>query len=223
MAKLCNKCGKIKEMEEFGLDKNSPDGRRYECKKCRSLHEEHLYHKSKDRYQKRIKEYKDKNREKVRACGRKYYQDNKQKYSDYKRDNIDRVRIWAARHRDKFKKKYPDYYKEYFCKRRKIDYTFRITCNLRARLNSALHGRNKSNRTKEIIGCPIGNLMRHLESKFLPGMSWDNYGEWHIDHIIPCSTFDLSNEEEQKKCFNFSNLQPLWATDNLRKGNKVIV
>jgi hypothetical protein len=61
-----------------------------------------------------------------------------------------------------------------------------------------------------------------MESLFLEGMSWDNYGKWHIDHIRPCSSFDLSDTEQQKICFNYKNLQPLWAEDNLRKGAKVI-
>jgi hypothetical protein len=57
---------------------------------------------------------------------------------------------------------------------------------------------------------------------FTEGMSWDNYGEWHIDHILPCSSFDLADIEQQKICFNYKNLQPLWAEDNLRKGAKII-
>ena len=67
------------------------------------------------------------------------------------------------------------------------------------------------------------DLKIHLQEKWLPGMSWENYGYygWHIDHIIPCSKFDLSKLEEQKKCFHFTNLQPLWAADNIKKSNKV--
>jgi hypothetical protein len=63
--------------------------------------------------------------------------------------------------------------------------------------------------------------MEFLEKKFLPGMNWENYGEWHIDHIVPCSSFDLSKSEQQKICFNYSNLQPLWAADNIRKSDSI--
>jgi hypothetical protein len=75
----------------------------------------------------------------------------------------------------------------------------------------------------ELLGCTIDFFKNHLESKFVEGMSWQNYGKgWHIDHIIPCVSFDLSKPEEQRKCFHFSNLQPLWAVDNIRKGTKIV-
>jgi hypothetical protein len=72
----------------------------------------------------------------------------------------------------------------------------------------------------ELIGCNIKFLKKYLKKQFKSGMSWSNYGKWHIDHIIPCIKFDLRKESEQRKCFNYSNLQPLWAEDNRRKGNK---
>ena len=72
------------------------------------------------------------------------------------------------------------------------------------------------------MGCTIKELKQHLESKFVDGMTWDNRSEWHIDHKIPCSSFDLSKKEEQQKCFHYNNLQPLWAIDNLKKSNKIL-
>jgi hypothetical protein len=77
-----------------------------------------------------------------------------------------------------------------------------------------------------LLGCTLNELKNHMENKFLPGMTWQNHGygdnKWHIDHIIPCDSFDLSKEEEQRKCFHYSNLQPLWQHDNLSKSNKII-
>jgi len=70
----------------------------------------------------------------------------------------------------------------------------------------------------KLVGCSIDFLKQHLENKFKPGMSWKNYGKWHIDHIRPCASFDLRKPAEQKKCFHYSNLQPLWAKENLVKG-----
>jgi hypothetical protein len=71
------------------------------------------------------------------------------------------------------------------------------------------------------LGCSIPFLKNHLESKFLSGMSWDNHGEWHIDHIVPCAYFDLTKKESQLICFNYANLQPLWAGDNIAKRDKL--
>ena len=71
-----------------------------------------------------------------------------------------------------------------------------------------------------LLGCEIDYLMYHLQERFKPGMSWDNYGDWHIDHIKPCAKFNLSDPRQQLKCFNYKNLQPLWAEDNLSKGAK---
>jgi len=95
----------------------------------------------------------------------------------------------------------------------------RIKNSLRSRLYAFVKGKN-ANSSFEFVGCSIDELKKHLSSQFTEGMSWKNYGEWHIDHIKPCSSFDLSIEEQQHKCFHYSNLQPLWAKDNLKKGAK---
>jgi hypothetical protein len=87
-------------------------------------------------------------------------------------------------------------------------------------MRQALHKAKKSESTIELTGCTIDELRVHLSSLFLPGMTWDNYGKygWHIDHVKPCAAFDLTDPEQQKECFNYTNLQPLWAVDNLKKG-----
>ena len=81
---------------------------------------------------------------------------------------------------------------------------------------------NKSQKTLNLLGCDIPFLWEYLEKKFKPGMSKENYGEWHIDHIIPCAKFDLSDPKQQEKCFHYTNLQPLWARENLQKGSKIL-
>ena len=80
------------------------------------------------------------------------------------------------------------------------------------------NGARKTKATFELLEeCSTDELNKHLESLFQQGMSWDNYGEWHIDHIRPCASFDLTDFEQQKQCFHYSNLQPLWAADNFAK------
>lgn len=96
---------------------------------------------------------------------------------------------------------------------------------LRARISTIIRqkmqGKRKAGSAVKDLGCTLMELMDHLESKFQDGMNWENYGEWHIDHIKPLSMFDLTNEEDFKIAVHYKNLQPLWAIDNLKKSNKV--
>lgn len=91
----------------------------------------------------------------------------------------------------------------------------RVRCRLWGALNNQLKKKNR--RTLEYLGCSIEFLMGWLESQFVDGMSWERRGEIHIDHIIPCNTFDFNNEEEVYKCFHYTNLRPLWSKDNLSR------
>lgn len=94
-----------------------------------------------------------------------------------------------------------------------------ITVNLRRRMNKALRGELKVATTKEFVGCSMNTLREHLENQFQEGMSWDNYGEWHIDHRRPCASFNLALENEQKMCFHYTNLQPMWGAENISKND----
>jgi hypothetical protein len=75
----------------------------------------------------------------------------------------------------------------------------------------------KSGSSRELLGCSISEVRKHLEAQFATGMTWANHGKWHIDHIRPCCTFDLSNPAQQRACFHYTNLRPLWAHDNLSR------
>ena len=104
----------------------------------------------------------------------------------------------------------------------KNNINFRLTKNLRSRLYHAIKDDLKSGSAIESLGCSLEQLKKYLESKFQPGMSWDNYSYtvWHIDHIIPLSSFNLTDIEELKKACHYTNLQPLWTIENLKKSNK---
>lgn len=93
---------------------------------------------------------------------------------------------------------------------------------IRNRVRIALKKNVKSGNTIELLGCSIADLKRHIESQFVVGMTWKNHGEWHIDHIRPLSSFDLSKPSQQKIACNFKNLKPLWAKENLKKGSKSV-
>lgn len=106
--------------------------------------------------------------------------------------------------------------------RRKKDINYKILTCLTSRIDFVLRLNRQTKKTMELLGCDINSFKKYLESKFQSGMNWENYGfyGWHIDHIKPCSSFDLSNPKEQIKCFHYTNLQPLWAKDNLTKHAK---
>jgi hypothetical protein len=116
--------------------------------------------------------------------------------------------------------------KERTKRRMKSDINYRMRCKLRRRIANALKhvSADKHFNTMELIGCTVQEARAYIESKWLSGMSWDNHSTngWHIDHIMPCAAFDLSIPEQQKRCFHYTNLQPLWAYDNLSKGDRII-
>lgn len=105
--------------------------------------------------------------------------------------------------------------------RRQQDPNYKLRIQLRNRINTAIARAAvfKSGRSAELLGCTIAHARAHLEAQFKPGMTWENYGpEWHVDHIRPCASFDLSDPAQQRACFHYTNLQPMWAAENLSKG-----
>ena len=100
---------------------------------------------------------------------------------------------------------------------RKNNIQVRLKNSLSTRLRQTLKGNTKSLSTIFLVGCEIDYLMYHIQNQFTHNISWDNYGLWHIDHIKPCAKFDLNKKSEQLKCFNYKNLQPLWAIKTYEK------
>lgn len=140
------------------------------------------------------------------------------------RHRTDQVRAREFAYRERTKDARRAYRRQWQANRMATDSSFHLRSNLASLINVAIRKQFgvKANRTNDLIGCTITKLRQHLEAKFSDGMSWDNYGKhgWHIDHIRPCASFDLSDPEQQRQCFHYTNLQPLWAADNIRKGAK---
>ena len=135
------------------------------------------------------------------------------------KDRIARQKKYYLKNKEKVKKRNLNYYNN----KRKTNNTFRLTINLRRRVNGAIKLHNKSANTMILLGIPnIEFLWKHLESTFKLGMTRENYGKWEIDHINPCSSFDLSIPEEQHKCFHYTNLQALWSEENRSKSDKIV-
>jgi hypothetical protein len=112
--------------------------------------------------------------------------------------------------------------RKYKATRSKGDVNFKLRGILRGRLNKALRGSYKAGSAVKDLGCSISELKTYIESQFQPGMTWESFGKagWHLDHIRPLASFDLTDPKQLKQACHYTNLQPLWAADNLRKGSK---
>lgn len=234
--RVCKHCGTEKDRSEFQLACKGKYTQPY-CKVCDAERKRVYSVKNREKLRQSRKEYYAKNKETLLAKERERVRKKpkikreRKKLSEEeiklrKRENDKRFR---ERNADKLREKKREYNKRIGNQRKKehqkrmmqnID--FRIKKNLRGRVYVALKRGVKSTPTMELLGCTIDEFKSHFESLFTEGMSWDKYmeGGIHIDHKIPCISFDLTKEEEQKKCFHYTNLQPLWAIDNLKKGTK---
>lgn len=238
-SKKCTKCEEIKPLDEFCKHKGNKDGHSYWCKECRKkpikpklceiCGEEFKVNSNFQKYCEKCskivnKKYYEDNKEKIKEYKKKYKQNNKEKIKKYKKEwyqrNKEYIKKCRKEYYEKNKNKINKFAKKYISKKRKKDINFRITDSLRHRVYMALKNNWKSATTAELVGCSVEYLKKYIESLFKKGMTWDNYGKWHIDHIRPCASFDLSKESEQRKCFNYKNLQPLWASENIKKSNK---
>lgn len=130
--------------------------------------------------------------------------------------------INAKRRTEEFRAKWRAYHAEWARNERASNVNYRLARALRFRVWRALKGLRKEAPTLELLGCTLEELRAYLESKFRDGMSWENYGQpgWEIDHIRPCASFDLSDIEQLRQCFHYSNLQPLWGVENWAKGHR---
>jgi len=138
----------------------------------------------------------------------------------YKQNNREKCNA-SARKREKR----PEFKKKRRASRKKryhSDPQYKLTRRLRARLRHALKGKLKSASTMKLLGCSYSHAQNHLEKQFISGMTWENQGKWHVDHMMPCASFDLSCPEHQRRCFHYTNLQPMWGKENKSKGDKII-
>jgi hypothetical protein len=233
--KTCINCNNKLPLVNFSLTIKSNDGYQAKCKLCVNAYNKEYYLVNKEKIKNSCKMYKSKNLNEIKKKNKDYAIKNKDKMLQYKKtyykNNIEKYKQYGI---DNRKRLNANSLKLVLYKL-KTDPMYRLKFNLRVRITMAfkLKKATKCKKSEELLGCSIKLAKEHLESKFLPTMTWENYGKyWHIDHIVPCASFDLSIEEEQKKCFHYTNLQPLFAVTqiingieyigNLNKGDKLL-
>jgi hypothetical protein len=188
--KVCNVCNITKDFNLFAKNGNYSDGHKRTCKQCCNEHNKLYYKTNKDKITRQHHEYYTKNKEKTHARTKRYRLHNNERTKE-----IHRTRMI-------------------------YDVQYILKKLLRSRLNRVMKGVSKADTTLALLGITLDEFKIHLESQFKAGMTWENQGKWHIDHIKPCAAFDLTDIPQQKQCFHYTNLQPLWAVDNLKKGSK---
>lgn len=195
--KQCNICNEIKESDQFY-------GKMTRCKSCHKQWRKKHYKDNSEKVKAQVKQYDSENRENQLARLKKYF--------DRLRQSEDFINYYYSKEAKKVRS-------EYIKGRRKNDKLFFLKDRLRGRTRKALHGKRKSKKFHQYIGCTVEFLASHIESKFTDGMSWENKDKWHIDHIIPLSS--AKTEEEIYMLCHYTNLQPLWAIDNIKKRDKI--
>lgn len=195
------------------------------CTVCAALTHKKYYLKDAVKHRKVALQYREDHLEERKAYDKKYYTAHKGQKHEY---NISLRRAkYRAEHRDELREKqrlYRKDHKEMLVQKRTkklaTNPVFKLGCTLRARLRLALRNEQKAGSAVHDLGCTTAELKTYLESKFQPGMTWDNWsrGGWHVDHIKPLSSFDLSDRQQFLEACHYTNLQPLWAEENLSKG-----
>jgi hypothetical protein len=205
--KICKKCLIEKPVGEMVKRSNSSGGYRPLCKSCYNHYKKEKYKQDSSGVKETLRKYKEKNPNYLKE----YRKENREKL-------LQQMKGYYQKNSEKLKEDMKNYQRE----RKKTDILFNIQSRMRCRLYHFLDkkGVTKKSKTFEIIGCSPEFLKEYLEKQFKGGMCWDNRNEWHIDHIIPLSS--AKTEEDIYRLSYYTNLQPLWTEDNIRKGNKIL-
>jgi hypothetical protein len=208
-------------LDNFSKDSKGKFGVKSRCKVCTSHYSKEYQLNNVDK----IQQYYINNKEHVNKQSKQHYALNREKLLEkqiqYGKDNPEVRRKATA----KYLKLNPEYYNSYRKQRYNNDPQFKLRIILGNRLNEVLK-KNKTYKTSNIItllGCSLDEVKEYLEKQFTADMNWENHGiYWEVDHILPCDSFDLSDIEQQKQCFHYTNLQPLIKRDNRIKSNKIM-
>ncbi len=232
--RYCAKCGIEKTKENAGRDSHHKDGFNSFCKACKNQRGKESYCRHKDRINKKRTEKRHLDIETARAYGKRWRANNKAKLREINRlrraNNLEKVRAEAAKsqrknreHRNEYKRKWREENKDRI--KAMMPFSQKISLGISARIRNCIYGKKNGRPWESIVGFTLKELIEHLEKNFMEGMTWGNYGKfgWHIDHIKPISFFAFTTADDKgfRACWSLTNLQPLWAKDNLTKGAKV--
>lgn len=208
---------KEKNREYYSNNLNKFAKYRKDNKEKRDAYNKEYKITAKEKIKETTKKYTEKNKERIAAKDREYYEKNKAKLREYSRE-------YYLKNREAILEKKRSNQEKYKVALR-ISYNtnpqVKISYLLRNRIKKALKGRDKSCSTRELLGCSFDEAKLYLEKQFKKGMTWENHGEWHIDHVLPLSSFNLEDTVQQKLACHYTNLQPLWAKENLQKSAKL--
>lgn len=226
--KTCKQCGVEKDVSEFYTQYSSVRRKRYylaRCKPCHQGNRKLTYHRVAEKTRERTRRWKKNNRERSNQLAKSYRIRRAEHVREYHKkrrlETADERKAYNKQYRDTHKEQIREYQREYLRKKRANNPQFKLGQTLRSRIRAAVARQYQASRSVELLGCSIPEYMVYLEARFTPEMSWDNYGTvWTIDHIKPCRSFDLTDPEQQKACFNHSNTQPLLWQDNRSKNDK---
>lgn len=215
---------RVKHFKEYCLknkDKKRIYAQEYRLKNKDKFKEYYL--KNKDKIKKQAKEHYLKNKDKVIEQLRIYRLKNKDKVKEYNKEYNERYYLKNKEKIGEYRLKNRERDLEYIKLKRKTDLKFRLNMNISTAIRTSLHGNKNGRHWEDLVGFNLTQLKRHLEKQFIESMTWDNYGEWHIDHKIPKSAFNFTKPEHTgfKKCWALENLQPMWAKDNFSKHDKL--
>lgn len=165
----------------------------------------------------------------VKEANKRYYKNNRDKrlkyFSEWQKENFEYRKEYLKKWREDNNDKWKETKRNYEKKRKSNDPIYKLIGNFRTAIYTVLKEKNliKYGHYFEILGYTQMDLVNHLEKKFNNGMTWDNYGEWHVDHKLPITSFNFNdvNDDKFKKCWSLDNLQPMWGSENISKSNKL--
>lgn len=222
--KKCLKCKEEKEFSDFHKHKGTKDGYTSRCRECSLNEKKEYYEKNKEKVKEKVKLYRENNLDKVKKTVKLNYDKNRDILLEYKKnyhiENKDKLDVLNSIWRDNNKDKIRNGAREYMSNRRKTDILFNLKEIISGLIRSSIisKGYKKLHRTEIILGCSIQEFKEYIENKFIENMSWENHGDWHLDHKTPVSWG--KNEDDIYKLNHYTNFQPLWEKDNLSKGNR---